>query len=446
FMYIREFQHLPINLTVNVPYNWKLATNLPFDSEDFQYRAQNYLELIQNPLFMGPFEEIYFDHQGQLHYIIFNGIYKSNMEKLSLTSQKLLAYQTDLFSISFSGRYLFIFEYLLEQRGPAGQGFPNYAVVYLSSRNIQNDFKNIEKTIGSSFVQSWFNPLFYRGIAEKIYEPQIQTLWFWKGLAEYYGMLSAVRAGSWSEEDFVSHLISEINRYLRFEKFYKLPVARISYDIQKQDVNEALEYLKLKGELLCFLLDVKIRSISQNTRSFDNIAKFIRDWCVDYQGNFSDDDILKIINSLSSINFTTFFDMYVFGKMMLPINETLEQAGIYAELLVDTIPDLDHTILTKNQVINNLPSEHPFAIGGIKNGDKIVAMNNVRITDRFDFRKFIESQSVSSEIEVMVERDKLSVLHLIKIPGKEIPILKLINAIPRTETQLKLRKGLLSGK
>lgn len=442
-MCIREIIDFPIKLVANVPYDWKLATCLEVAGEDFQYSAQNYDELISNPLFLGPFEDIYFTYQDQIHFNIFFGQRKVGVEKLSLISKKVMAYQTELFKKTLKDRYLYIFRFFNEKKGLVSQAYTNSSIINISSYNLNDNIKDIGKRIGSNFFQRWIQPL-YLGKNEHLLDKSCnRNLWFWAGLCEYYGSLTMVRQKIWDETDFLAHYIKQINQLNIFTKFHQYPISKLSFHIAEYNEKNVFDYIKLKGEVLCLLLDLKIREVSQNKKNLDDVVRFIYDWYVGNQSNFRDEDVLRIINSVTSEDFTTFFDLYIDGKIDLPLKESLKVAGIIIEAVKDTIPELGSIGIDRGNKFVALTPGGSMELAGIKIGDKLLSFNSIKIGNQFELKSIIDTLKVGQEIEVMIEREGLSLLNLLKVPGREVSQIKSLDNENLQESQISLRKNWL---
>ncbi len=444
-MYIRELKNFPLKLAVSVPYEWKLATCLEVAGEDFQYSAQNYDDLVSNPLFLGTFEDIYFTHQDQMHFNIFIGPRKASVEKLSLICKKVLAYQSELFNERLVNSYLFIFRFFPEKRELVSQAYSNALILNLSSYNLNDNIKKIGKKVGSDFFKRWMQPPSLKEPAFLFDSRRTQNLWFWAGLAEYFGSLTMVRQKIWEEDDFLLHYLAQINQLLKATEFQQYPVSKLICQTSQFAKKDVVDYVRLKGEILCLLLDLKIREQSQHKKSLDDVARFIYDWYISRQTSFNNDDVLPIINSVAAVDLTTFFDLYVDGKIQLPLAETLNLAGLAVEFVKDTVANLGELKLGKNNKVDQLESENPLAQIGIKAGDKLVSLDNSRISNQYELETIIDTLKVRKEIEVMVEREGLSLLYLLTVPGREVAQLKLVNIEKQLEPQVAFRKKWIYG-
>ncbi len=441
FMMIREMENYPVKLTVSVPYGWKLATGLPFAGDNFEYSALNYDQLARHPLFLAPFKEIYFSYYNQIHFLLFNKSPSILMsDKISQVSQRIFRFQAGFFQEIPADRNFFIFNFQQDRTNFASEAFENASIIFLPRENGAGSFSTLKEEISSSCFRHWFQKIY-----SPVYNPleaqdRFRNLWFWLGAADYYGKLMLVRAEEMTFEDFVNSLVSQMNESLKYKDQYQIPAFKFCSDIQKKDQNAAYQALRLKGELLCAILDLKIRSISQNRKSLDDVILFMKRWSNSKLDTDLDARLLQIINSVTNIDFTTFFDLYIHGNVELPFIETLDKAGISAESYADTIPDIGRVSFSNNTILE-IDETSPLNLAGIKNGDKILSINRHKLDQSRGLGELLDSLQVGSGNEIMINRSGLSLLINLKIPGREVQQIRILSLEPKTEFQTALRKS-----
>ena len=204
--------------------------------------------------------------------------------------------------------------------------------------------------------------------------------------------------------------------------------------------------MRLKGQLLCLLIDLKIRSLTNNQKSLDDVVIFIKSWFADQNKHFSDEDLLHAINSVSSIDLTSFFDLHINGCIEMPIAEVLESAGIFVESKTDTIPDLGQVKLSDdtNEIIK-LTKDGPLDFAGMKIGDELLSLNNQKFRGNYILSQVIDTLNVGSQVEMTVKREGLSLMLSTKVPGKKVDAFNLKSFEPQTNLQATIRKTWLSG-
>jgi predicted metalloprotease with PDZ domain len=449
FLYIRELENVPINLVVNVPFSWKLATGLSPSTEDFEYSAINYYQLIQHPIYMGTFSDLYFSIRKGNGFFLLDGPNNFNAGKLPVITKQIATYQTYLLMSQPLERYLFICKIIPDQTEIKSLAFQNSSIFYLPTYSIKNDISNVGKIIGSSFFKRWFGPQFllnsFQG-SNLIYKPRTTLLWFTEGICDYYGSLSMIRGGFWSQEDFLNHYLMAINKLFRNTNYLIPSVADLSYNIFESNYKETKQILALKGELLCLLMDLRIRNNTNNQKNIDDVVRFIKNWFDNEQITFTEDYLLTTLNSITSIDFTNFFDQYINGNMELPFAEYFSNAGITIESKTDTIPDLGKIVIDESNKVIQLSHETPLDLAGLKERDFFLAMNNTKFRGNSQLLQTIDSLQVGSEAEITIRREGLSLVISAKVAGKEVKVVNLKSIDEETERSKLIRESWLSGR
>ncbi|MBC8184639.1 hypothetical protein H8E88_26385 [candidate division KSB1 bacterium] len=449
FMYIRELENVPINLVVNVPFGWKLATGLSPSREDFEYSAINYYQLIQHPIYMGTFSDLYFSIRKGNGFFLLDGPNNFNAGKLPVIAKRIATYQTYLLMAQPLERYLFICKIIPDQREITSLAFGNSSIFYLPSHAIKKNINDVGKIIGSSFFKRWFGPQFllnsFQG-SNMIFKPRTTLLWFTDGICNYYGSLSMIRGGFWSQDDFLNHYLKAINKLFRNTNYLRPTVAELSYNIFESNYKETKQILELKGELLCLLMDLKIRNETNNQKNIDDVVRFIKNWFDNKQTTFTEDYLLATLNSITSIDFTNFFDLYVNGEMELPFTEYFSNAGIIIESKTDTIPDVGKIVLDETNKVIQLAEEAPLDLAGLKLGDYFLAMNDIKCQGNSQLLEAIDSLQANSDAEITIRREGLSLVISAKVTGKEVKVVNFKSIDEETERSNLIRESWLSGR
>lgn len=157
--------------------------------------------------------------------------------------------------------------------------------------------------------------------------------WFSEGFTTYYQERTLVDLGWQTEDDF-------FNLFQRYydgfnEEFlgteYDVPLSE-SGDLMARNWEEPYVFVTYyKGALLAFLLDQKIREISEGRLCLDDFMRYL------YEEQ--SEDILEALNTLTQHDFTNFFEKYVYSTEKLPLEayflfysgESSFQGGNYQE-------------------------------------------------------------------------------------------------------------------
>lgn len=109
--------------------------------------------------------------------------------------------------------------------------------------------------------------------------PRTAGLWVAEGLTTYYGPVMAVRAGLGTPEDFLAELSGAIRRLQQTPGRLKQSLERASLDVWDEggsgvggDPDKGVSYY-VKGPVVGFLLDARIRMASKDKRSLDDLMR-----------------------------------------------------------------------------------------------------------------------------------------------------------------------------
>ncbi|WLT30934.1 M61 family metallopeptidase [Geothrix sp. PMB-07] len=109
--------------------------------------------------------------------------------------------------------------------------------------------------------------------------PRTAGLWVAEGLTTYYGPVMAVRAGLGTRDDFLAELSGAIRRLQQTPGRLKQTLEQASLDVWEEggsgvggDPNKGVSYY-VKGPVVGFLLDARIRMASRGKRSLDDLMR-----------------------------------------------------------------------------------------------------------------------------------------------------------------------------
>jgi predicted metalloprotease with PDZ domain len=172
---------------------------------------------------------------------------------------------------------------------------------------------------------------FVLGPFDYIHPPVTRNLWFAEGVTEYYAYVASRRAGIMNEQQFLNHWKMVTRSFGRNPQRLK-----VSADDSSRRVWEAgnssgygISYYT-KGELIGLCLDLKIRHVTQNRKSLDDVMRLLMSRNGLPKPGYGEDDIRNAVNEVAGTDLGAFYDLLARSTEEMPFAECLSYAGLTA--------------------------------------------------------------------------------------------------------------------
>ena len=147
------------------------------------------------------------------------------------------------------------------------------------------------------------------------------------------------------------------------------------------------------------MLDIEIRSRSNDTQSLDDVLKLI--WSNYQHTGLEDDTVQKVVAHLTQSDFTEFFDDYLYGVSELPLRQAFDYVGINCEFSHKKAELSNFGIsINKDQefaVISHVLESTCAQAAGLYVGDKIMSIDGIKVQAK-DLANAIDSYAEDSTI------------------------------------------------
>ena len=364
FMYIEGHKPDPVHFTVEAPANWKIVSGYSLDENQRSFDAPNYDRLIDTPLEMSPSVSVtsFTDHGKTFAVAVHD--YASDedargalVQKLVDGVKKIVAAEMSMMPDPDFDHYTFLFHFAPDISTGDGMEHLNSTQIIVSVLLSEDSLDEALTDAAHEFFHAWnvkrlrpaaLGPFDY---ARENYTP---SLWFAEGITSYYSYVAQLRAGLWTQEDFLKRLSGEIAQ-LETEPGRALTSAENSsfhawfYDRspQMQETNFAnttISYYN-KGALIGMLLDLEIRARSGGRKSLDDVMRLMygrfygapqSTYYLPGRG-YTEDDLLQALNEAAGSDLTDFFRLAIQGASPLPYAKVLAEAGL--DLKISSQPD-----------------------------------------------------------------------------------------------------------
>ncbi len=393
--YISDIEKQPIQIQIITPPHftcWQITTPLPRIAEQPPtFLAPDFDTLVDSPFEIGEQQIFDFSVQGKNHQLVIYGEGNIVPNKIIPSMEKIIEEEAKIFGGLPYNHYIF----LLHLSGDSYGGLEHKYCCSLIYPRL--GFHQTEKK--ERFLQLVAHEFFHLWNIKRIRPQELETfnydqenytpaLWFSEGATSYYDLLIPQRAGIYNAKVFCKNLSQEITQLQTIPGRKIQTVSESSWDawikLYRRDAysnNNQISYY-LKGELITFLLDLKIRAEYNNTRSFDDVMRQLwLDFGKDEIG-FTSAQLQAVIENIADADLHDFFDKYVDGTEELPFEEYLEPFGLQLKIDFADIPFVGWQVTTENgkEIVKFVESNSPAQLAGIDAGDQLLAINGWKIT------------------------------------------------------------------
>lgn len=149
----------------------------------------------------------------------------------------------------------------------------------------------------------------------------IDGKWFTEGWTDYFGRISAYRAGVLTEEEYFQTLNRQLEKYYVSSERMVTLKGLVDRMYKRGQSNRALEDVPYQqGELMAMLINKDIKLASQFTRSLDDVIKQMLVIAENAGGskNFTFEEIDDIVGNYASRTFRDSFSKIIHGRTLLP--------------------------------------------------------------------------------------------------------------------------------
>ena len=280
------------------------------------------------------------------------------------------------------------------------------------------------------------------------YDRPQPTPWLWvsEGITDYYADLAEVRGGVIDASGFyalTTGKIAEIENTVPFA----LEDASVNTWVHPKDGTEYSYYPK--GSLAGLLLDITIRDASDNRASLDQVMRELYQTTYQRGRGFTHEDFWGAVRrAANGRSFDDFARRYVDGRDPYPWSEALRTIGLRLER--DSVPRLGVTTTGGPSGAVRVTEVAPGGSGaaaGVREGDLLVRVGDVDVTDPnfgVKFRAVYTGRSSGAPLPIVVRRGAETTTlngRLVYAPGAP----RVSEDASAPARAIRLRNGLLRG-
>lgn len=422
FMYPAGMIKTPSTVKI-IPFgNWdKVSTGLsPVAGQKFTYTASDFDVLYDSPIEVGTQDIFEFTAAGVKHEVAMYGGGNYDKERLKIDMAKIVEQSTAIYGENPNKHYTFI----VHNYAQGGGGLEHLnSTVLGATRNAYNTtrgYNGFLSLVAHEYHHLW-NVKRLRPIALGPFdydnENYTTNLWIAEGFTSYYENKIMLRAGFGTPESFVSDLAGGIGTVMNTPGAKVQSAASSSFDAwiigyrpNENSKNNAISYYN-KGEVVGLLMDLAITNATKGEKSLDDVMKAMYYQCKALKRGYTDAEFKAMVEKISGISFTNFWDKYVTGTDDIEYAKYLAYAGvdIVNENEGKSIPYFGATAArgTSKVVVASVTRGSGAWNDGVNVNDEIVAIDGAPAEMMLEKMPQIANKKVGDVVKVSVIRDGL---------------------------------------
>jgi predicted metalloprotease with PDZ domain len=450
FMYVPE--HTQQSYTVEIgkiQENWKITTALSKVADNTFY-AKDFDTLVDSPFEIGIQARYDFTVLDKPHSFVVWGEHNADMQRIVRDTAAIVAVEAEIFGGLPYDRYDFI---LHASNGFGGLEHKNSTVLLYNRLGFRKEESYLQfiNLVAHEFFHTWNVKRIRPKALEKFdydNENYTSSLWFSEGTTSYYDQIFPLRAKIYDAKHYLKLVSKAIIRLQTtfgrnvqslhessFDTWIKL------YRPDPNTHNNQISYY-LKGELVSMLLDLLIRSKTNNLRSLDRVMQIMWERFGKEEIGFSEAELHEVIETVAGVDLSAFWNDYLYGTKELDYNYYLEPFGIELRTSRQDIPFIGMTLKSKNGIaeVEKVEFGSPAQKAGISTGDSVLAIAGIRVTAE-NFSDRIRDYSAGDAIAVTIFQQDL--LRTVQVTLQEpiynqFELVQLAKASPNQELNLRL--------
>ena len=446
FFYLVGQTQLPSTVSFDLPRGWQVASGLDPTADSNTFIASSAESLTDCPVLAGRLHRWKFNHNG----ISYTVAYLPAADTLSFDTTLLVANIKKIVAQTvglFGGVPYKHYTFQLVDGVYGALEHANSATFGAPAAWLTKSMQEIYEELAHEFSHTWnlvnIRPGDYTDLN---YGPQERSaeLWFSEGMAMFYADLLVRRAGLPVEDpNRIVHLERLINRYYADTGNSAVPQARVSLASNAapdQLGDFAGSSIHLQGELIGAMLDLLIRSSTDNRHSFDDVMRLMYTRFGGKPGFHSRDIEQAVAEVCGSNEVHPFFEKYVYEGQALDFGPWLRLIGLRLQLSRrPATSDKGGPAPDSRVYVWQPPGDSAFHFlmtdprscwvrAGLHTGDAIVSIDGQSIKDRRSFYELRDRVKIGDTVLVLIRRPAGMREVPVKITGYEIPVVHLVPA------------------
>ena len=464
FLYLPDFPHAQIDITLSVPRSWGDIIDLPSDHalhfdeyRTWQVFHTDAVTLFDSPLLFGSQLRMWiFDIDGTPHTVAYWPLPNAtpfDTAQFVDAITKVARQAASVFGRPQYSHYMF----LLEDGAWGALEHANSVTIGMPSSDLAKDPRMYLAELAHEFFHTWNLVRLYpegRGTLSDRDPEHTTGLWLSEGVTMYYADALLHRAGFPERGMSRSDLLAE-----ELESYYGTPgnmlispelASARSVDTTGINGDYEVNYY-VQGRLIGTALDLIIRDSTNGRRGLDDLMRALYSRYA-MKAGFTSSDVERSASETCGCDLHRFFIDHVRNARPLDFDRYLASIGL--RMVVDTVPAADSAgaRLPDIRVWAYPPRkggrmrfmiDDPSTTWGeavLHTGDEIVAFNGAAIDSFPDFRRAIRAIQLGDVVPVSILRGQTPSLVSVRVTGYDRVRVRIIDAPGATPAQRERRR------
>ncbi len=421
FGYIDGFKHLPCEVKYNLPTGWKVASAIEVQPNSTEAVAKDYDELVDAPVLMGKFERAEAIILGKPHSFVIDSDEPYRPDSLIKVTDEIVKAHYRLFGELPYNKYVFLFRLVrpkflssfgaLEHRNSSA-----YFMPVGDWRNVRAD--QLTNTISHEFFHLWNPKRIHSTLLgskenggfdyqNRLYTPNI---WFVEGMTDYYADMLLVRNHIIPARAFLDGLLQRLSYMKMFPTENAESLEALSLRLANTESSEEMIPFYIKGTLVAMMLDIELRTLSNDKFSADSLLIKMNEAFGKTQKAYPEDSLIYVIQNFSGVDMMPFYTKYVIGIDLLDIEKYFEKVGLELTSRDEETAFAGYLALpdtADNLIVGFVMPNSEAAKMGVQSGDEIIEIDGITKNDKERFIQrvlFYEGQKSGDSTTIVVSR------------------------------------------
>lgn len=423
FMYVDGYQDKKGTLEI-FPYSGfkTISTSLRQAGEGIStdgsttFEFDNYDELADCPIEIGNQEVFTFNASGVEHTVALYGMGNYQISRLKIDMAKIVNAATAVFGQNPNKKYTFIIHNMVDGQG--GLEHKNSTVLSVNRWSYSDSqYLGFLSLVAHEYFHLWnvkrIRPI-ELGPFNYDKENYTSLLWVMEGFTSYYDDLLLLRAGYYSQEDYLGKLFGSLNYVEGAPGTRVQPVAHSSFDAwikayrpNENSRNTTVSYYP-KGAVIAALIDVMIIDKFKGKKCLDHFLQVLyKKYYEELDRGFTEKEFKAELEYFMEMNLDDFFAKYINGTEMPDYRTLFAKVGLSVNYIGKAEADVGITLGGSGgkTMVTGVRFGSAAEDAGISVNDEIVGCNGLR-ADKEGLEDYFESVSTGEKLEILFAREQ----------------------------------------